>query len=334
MKQCVLVLLMAPAFCVASGQQLENQAPATTLQQSKQLEEALRLTTSAVDLYAEGKFDDAASPAKRALQIREKILNADDKLVVNAVLNLAEIQWARERTSEAKLLFERALQSYERMPGGDANMIKVLDRLALLNYQMGKPDETEKSYQRALAVGEKLYAIDSSGMASLIFNLAEFYQFEGDYTKAEPLYRRVIAMREKSAAGKESMAEARDRYACLLRKAQRVQEATELESPAPDAEAPKAIPHAPIEGGVLNGKATYLAQPPYPKEARVSGVRGRMRVRILIDETGRVIRACAVEGSKLFMKVTESAARRSMFTATLLSGRPVKVNGLIIYNFQ
>jgi len=334
MKKYALVLLMALVFCTASAQQPENQGPAATLQQSKQLEEALRLTTSAVNLFAKGKFDEAASPAKRALEIREKILTPDDRLVVAAVLNLAEIQWARERTPEAKLLFERALQSYERMSGvEDANLIKVLGRLALVHYRMGRPDETEKSYKRALAVGEKSFGVESPGTGSLIFNLAEFYQLEGEYKKAGPLYQRLVAIREKSKAGEASIAEARERYACVLRKTKRFQEADELEGRVPGVNIPMGT-RGSLEGGVVNGRAIHLVQPPYPQEARVRGVSGKVTVQVLIDETGRVIRVCAIEGPGLLIQAAESAARRSRFTATLLSGTPVKVNGVIIYNFQ
>ena len=334
MKTYVLVLLTALVFCTASAQQREKQGPPIQPQQSNQLDEALRLNASAVDLYAKGKFDEAVSPAKRALEIREKILTPDDRLVVNAVLNLAEIQWARERTPEAKLLFERALKSYERMSGVEnANLIRVLGRLAVVHYRMGRPDETEKSYKRALEVGEKSFGVESPGIGSLIFNLAEFYQLEGEYLKAEPLYQRLIAIREKSKAGEASIAEARERYVCVLRKTKRFSEAIELEAQLSGADAPTATGN-PLEGGVVNGRAIHLVQPPYPKEALARRISGQVTVRVLIDETGKVIRACAIEGPDVLMKVAEAAARSSRFTATLLSGTAVKVNGVIIYNFQ
>jgi len=56
-------------------------------------------------------------------------------------------------------------------------------------------------------------------------------------------------------------------------------------------------------------------------------------VRVLIDESGSVIRACAVEGQICLLKASESAAYRSKFSPTLLEGKPVKVNGVIMYKF-
>jgi len=89
----------------------------------------------------------------------------------------------------------------------------------------------------------------------------------------------------------------------------------------------------PIMGGVLNGKATRLEVPKYPKEARKAHESGLVKVQILIDEQGFVIWAKAIEGPESFYSVAVDAARRSLFTPTRLMGQPIKVNGVIIYNF-
>jgi protein TonB len=96
---------------------------------------------------------------------------------------------------------------------------------------------------------------------------------------------------------------------------------------------PKPTPHAPISGGVLNGKAVHLVTPPYPAIARSAHASGAVQVQVLIDENGNVISAHAVSGHPLLQAAAVSAARASKFTPTKLSGQPVKVNGVIIYNF-
>src|SRR5205807_9015007 len=47
---------------------------------------------------------------------------------------------------------------------------------------------------------------------------------------------------------------------------------------------PKPTPHAPISGGVLNGRALHLQQPPYPPIARSAHASGQVVVQVLIDE--------------------------------------------------
>src|SRR5215813_10854434 len=96
---------------------------------------------------------------------------------------------------------------------------------------------------------------------------------------------------------------------------------------------PKPTPHAPISGGVLNGKAVHLVQPQYPPMARTAHVSGQVSVQVLIDENGNVVAAHATSGHPLLQAAAVAAARASKFTPTKLSGQPVKVNGLIIYNF-
>lgn len=297
-----------------------------------ELAEASLLSASAVSLFREGKYDEALTAAKRALELREKALEKDDEQVVLAVINLAEIRFARGDTLEAQSLFERALKAYERALGPEnVKLSRVLDRLALTYYGSGSPAETEKAYKRSLAIREKAFGPEHADVAESVYHLAEFYQFQGEYKKAEPLYQHLIAIREKQQSQPEALAEAMERYACLLHKTKRKDEAEQLERQG------RAIVHPPgwrfIEGGVINGKALDLAAPSYPQEARSARASGKVVVRVLIDESGKVIRACAIEGPNLLMKVSESAAYHSRFSPTQLAGTPVKVNGVIVYNF-
>ena len=96
---------------------------------------------------------------------------------------------------------------------------------------------------------------------------------------------------------------------------------------------PKPTPRAPISGGVLNGKAVRLVQPSYPPIARSAHASGQVVVQVLIDENGNVVSAHATSGHPLLQPAAVGAARASKFTPTKLSGQPVKVNGVIIYNF-
>ena len=90
---------------------------------------------------------------------------------------------------------------------------------------------------------------------------------------------------------------------------------------------------AAISGGVLNGKALSLAKPGYPKAARKNHDEGMVKVRIVIDEVGNVISAEAIEGPESLRQAAIDAAYKSRFTPTRLMGQPVKVSGVIIYNF-
>jgi len=88
-----------------------------------------------------------------------------------------------------------------------------------------------------------------------------------------------------------------------------------------------------ISGGILNGKAVNLAKPAYPAAARAVSASGAVNVQVTIDEQGTVISASAVSGHPLLRQAAEQAARSSQFAPTMLSGVPVQVTGVIVYNF-
>jgi TonB family protein len=88
-----------------------------------------------------------------------------------------------------------------------------------------------------------------------------------------------------------------------------------------------------FEGVVMNGKALTLPQPAYPALARAAHVSGTVTVQVLIDEQGNVSAAHVVDGHPLLHSVCVAAARQARFSPTLLEGEPVRVTGVIEYNF-
>lgn len=96
---------------------------------------------------------------------------------------------------------------------------------------------------------------------------------------------------------------------------------------------PSLTPGKTISGGVLNGKATSLPKPAYPPAARAVKASGSVAVQVVVDEQGNVLSARAISGHPLLRAASEAAAREAKFTPTKLSGKPVKVSGVINYNF-
>ncbi len=89
-----------------------------------------------------------------------------------------------------------------------------------------------------------------------------------------------------------------------------------------------------INGGVLNGKAISLPKPVYPRAARAVKAQGAVTVQITIGENGEVESASAVSGHPLLRAAAVEAAQGAKFSPTLLSGAPVKVSGVVVYNFM
>jgi TonB family protein len=106
------------------------------------------------------------------------------------------------------------------------------------------------------------------------------------------------------------------------------------EPPPPAPTPPPSRPGGPpISGGVLNAKAISLPKPAYPPIAKAARASGTVTVQVTIDESGNVIAARAVSGHPLLQQAAVQAARQARFSPTKLSGEPVKVTGVITYNF-
>ncbi|HEX8178558.1 MAG TPA: cytochrome c oxidase assembly factor Coa1 family protein [Pyrinomonadaceae bacterium] len=90
-------------------------------------------------------------------------------------------------------------------------------------------------------------------------------------------------------------------------------------------------PFVPV--GDLDGKAISKPEPAYPPVARAVHATGPVTVQIVVDESGKVTSAHATSGHPLLRQAAEQAAYQARFTPTLLSGRPVKVAGSVMYNF-
>jgi TonB family protein len=88
-----------------------------------------------------------------------------------------------------------------------------------------------------------------------------------------------------------------------------------------------------VSGGVLQGNAIKRVQPPYPPIAKAARASGPVQVQITISETGEVIEASVINGHPLLRDAALQAARQWLFKPTELSGVPVKVQGILTFNF-
>ncbi len=307
---------------------------ASELVQQDQLEQAAIASQQAVMLANSGNPSKALAPAKRALEIRKKLLPKDDPLLRLSQVNLAEIYFALDKEADAEPLFDEVIKSYERTAPDDPARARVLARMALVQFRLGNPNRTEKLYREAVNLLERLYGPKDQRVGGAVFGLADFYQFVGRLKDAEPLYLRLREMREHTdSLLKPDLPEVLDRYACMLRKADRRLEAIDLEVSSSSILFRTITQDLAIEGNIFNGKALRLPKPSYPAQARAERASGVVIVRVMIDEAGNVIRACAISGPASLAQVTESAALLSKFTPTVINDKPAKVQGIITYNF-
>ncbi len=86
-------------------------------------------------------------------------------------------------------------------------------------------------------------------------------------------------------------------------------------------------------GSTILTDTAGLVKPSYPRAARAVKATGAVNVRVMIDELGDVVSAKAVSGHPLLQSAAVQAAKASKFETTRLQGIPVKITGIIVYNF-
>lgn len=84
--------------------------------------------------------------------------------------------------------------------------------------------------------------------------------------------------------------------------------------------------------GSIGSNAT-LPKPIYPSAARAVRATGTVFVQVLIGENGELLSAEPIDGHPLLRTAARNAACGAKFAPTLLSGKPVRVSGVIKYNF-
>lgn len=87
---------------------------------------------------------------------------------------------------------------------------------------------------------------------------------------------------------------------------------------------------------VINGKAIKKFEPRVPEEAKSRGKSGafEIKVRVIIDEQGKVVATRAVSGDEIFYSTAEKAARKWQFSPTMIDGKPTYVRGTITFTFR
>ena len=325
MKTFIFILLTSFFVSNAFVQQPTEESP--------ELKEATELSKAVVKLFNEQKFDEALVAAKGALEIRERLLPRTDPRVATSLGHVGDLYIAKQEFDNARRTFERLLVIQEEQFGpNDVKLAFTLDRLAVLSNREGRPARAEEMYERALALREQAFGPENVQVADSLYALGQFYRSRRQYDRAFTSYKRsLLIYGQHGGVTTAEFGRASTGFSCLGYESRNNAVLKELEAIRKQF-APNLPTVPPAE--ILNGYAVSLAKPEYPAAARDQRLQGTVVVHVLIDEKGKVISAEDVcQGLPYLSESAVRAALKSRFAPTMLSGVPVKVKGVIIYNF-
>ena len=355
------IIFVLVLFIYVPAQEKEKSSP--------ELQEADKFSAESVKYFQQKRYQEALSPAQKSLMIYEQKLGAENIETARSHRNLGFIFYFLDQKKEARKSFERSLEIYQKQPQLDSteglNLAGMLEILAVINYENKDFAATRKTLEKILAVYEKYTPDDSLKMAKTLTGIGNMNISEKNYTSAAEAYEKSLSLRLKKL--KENEFETIDvfnRCLCSFKKAGKESEIERVHL--------KYFPEFDLTGfgtlqkkekditgqtknsndnqitltgiplnilkdaGVVNGSAISLIKPAYPAEARRAGAEGTVKVSVTINEAGDVIFACGAF-NKVHWALIESAeiaAYNSKFQPTLVNGKPIKVSGLITYNFK
>jgi TonB family protein len=125
-------------------------------------------------------------------------------------------------------------------------------------------------------------------------------------------------------------------YACVLRQNKKETEAALMETRATSITFKESAGQSNVinlPGDCSNAVSLSLPRPAYPERAKKEMAGGEVVVEVVIDEVGNVVAARALSGHYLLKDECVRAAYQAKFKPMIVGGKPIKVFGIITYNF-
>lgn len=142
-----------------------------------------------------GDLDFALTCQRRALAIHQKQLGREHVKVAAARFSMATLSRKMQRVDEALELYTAALTTFEAKLGpAHPAVATVLNSRGNAHFDRGDLQSTTTDFQRARAIWEDA---DSGDADIAVTNIARVVAERGDHRRAEGLYRRALASREK-----------------------------------------------------------------------------------------------------------------------------------------
>lgn len=284
--------------------------------------------------FEEKNYEQAYLLAKKMSEIAEaNCIEEKDKRLTMA-LNVAEIQIKRGKMNEAREIYDRNLTIAEEAHGtGSLDFNNYLNFLIKISINEVSNEKFEQYALKSVEAKKAFFGVESYEAANEITKMALFYRKLKEFEKAEPFYLEAISISDSmpSNVKVQKLAVVNQYRVYLLdrfgdkeggKKADEFMRSRSNE-----------VYTTNDNRRVLNGRATKLFTPKRSSQAFVIDAKGKVEVEITIGEDGKVFKAKAISGHPLLHPSAEQAAMLSTFLPTYIEGKPIRVTGVIVYNF-
>jgi hypothetical protein len=187
-----------------------------------------KLNAEAVQLYNDGKYDEACAKGEEALKLAEQTLAPDDRDLVIILENLAAAYESAKKPDKAKATYERILANKEKDTTADpASIARTLFNLGDLELDQTNWPAAAGYFQRCLDIRDKKLGPDHVDSLLVVSRLALVYQEQEKYAQELPLLERERAAWEKTKG--PDAPEVGATYQCLGFVSEKLKHKTDIE---------------------------------------------------------------------------------------------------------
>ena len=166
--------------------------------QRQKLAEANRLGGEISTLDRAGRYDEAATLARRVVAIRIEVQGRRHRDYARSLNNLAMLLESHGDHAAARPLLEQALALNKDVLGERHPIYaRSLNNLALVLDSQGQLSTARPLYETALAIHKETLGERHPETAAILGNLAALLHAQGDHVRARPLCERALAIRKE-----------------------------------------------------------------------------------------------------------------------------------------
>lgn len=193
-------------------------------------ETAKALSNLASCHFYNGQYAQAETSARRALEIRRRVLGSEDPAVREILNILAGVLDSQGRHIEAEQIFRQLIAAEQKHGGTESReLAENINNLAHVLGRRAQYAEAERLHRQALAMRQRLFGNEHAEVAESLHNLAYVIGQAGKFVEAEQRYRQVLALKRKLLGDDHpEVGTSQHNLALMLKEQARYAEAEEL----------------------------------------------------------------------------------------------------------
>jgi CHAT domain-containing protein len=143
------------------------------------------------------KLKEAESYMNTSITAAASVLKDNSSNAIKLQINLANIYRFEKKYDEAEKLYLKAIEIKEKKLGAHPDLAHLKKGLAQLYMEMGKNNEVEKLLQSAYDINKRKLGESNPATVSTQQELANFYRFNNNATKALDLMQKVVIKKKE-----------------------------------------------------------------------------------------------------------------------------------------